>query len=283
MLCGKNEAASRSFASTATVTMNGDAKKKTYTGNAVPDPRAAPGHRRSTCKAVMEKMKSCPTPCGRTPAPPDVDTSKCQMTPPTSSVVNAGDTASFAGHAAHHTILTMTQSCANPETGDSCDMAYTFDLWLANEDLPETGHAPDLRPRITCTRWGWMTPGAMASAGAIQPVPCALQGCHDRNWAAIPSSLKGYPLKTTFRFAFGGPHCASAKDGGGSSAGASSGGSRAECWSPTPAARRAGAAASSSRECGGAQAASEAMSHSTGSGAGGVHRRIRPPVRLPTR
>ena len=81
---------------------------------------------------------------------------------------------------AHHTIMTMTQSCANPETGDTCDMAYSFDVWSANEDLPE------MATRQTFTKnymhaMGLDDAGNHGVGGAIQPVPCALQGCHDEN------------------------------------------------------------------------------------------------------
>ena len=144
MLCGKNDSL-EIVRLDQSVTMNGDAKKKTYTETPFPTPeqrQAIEQHMQD----VMEKMKSCPTPVAT--SSPNVDTSKCEMTPPTTNVVNTTDTASFAGHAAHHSILTMTQSCANKDTGDSCDMAYTFDLWLANDDLPELATPPNFRQEL---------------------------------------------------------------------------------------------------------------------------------------
>ncbi len=260
MLCGKNDSL-EIIRLDQSVTMHGDAKKKTYTET----PFMTPEQRQAVeqhMKEVIEKMKSCPTPVAANS--PNVDTSKCQMTPPTTNVVNATDTASFAGHAAHHSILTMTQSCANKDTGDSCDMAYTFDLWLANDDLPEMATRNTFDQNYV-HKLGLDEPGAMALPATLTqfmaPYKDALQKLGSES-----SSLKGFPLKTTFRFAFGGPHCASAK-GSGASQSASSGESSGGLLTDASGAA-AGAAASSSQGAADAEAA-QAISHSTGSGVGG--------------
>lgn len=261
MLCGKNDSL-EIVRLDQSVTMNGDAKKKTYTETPFPTPEQRQAMEQHM-QAVIEKMKSCPTPVPTNS--PSVDTSKCQMTPPTTAVVNPGDTASFAGHAAHHSILTMTQSCADPKTGDSCDMAYTFDLWLANEDLPEmaTGQTFD---KNYVHKLGLDQPGGGMALPAqmtqfLAPYKDAMQKLGSES-----SSLKGYPLKSSFRFAFGGPHCASSKNTGGSQS-ASSGGSSGGLLSDASGAA-AGAAADSSQGAAESQAA-ESISHSTGSGVGG--------------
>src|SRR4051812_13536259 len=132
MLCGKNDSL-EIVRLDQSLTKRGDAKKKTYMETPFPTPEQRQALEQHM-QAVMEKMKSCPTPVPTNS--PSVDTSKCEMTPPTMNVVNTPDAASFAGHPAHHSVLTMTQSCANKQTGDSCDMAYSFDVWLANEELP---------------------------------------------------------------------------------------------------------------------------------------------------
>ncbi len=265
MLCGKNGSL-EIVRLDRSVTMNGDEKKKTYTET----PFLTPEQRQALeqhMQEVIEKMKSCPSPAPTpaAPATPTVDTSKCQMTPPTTSVMNPGDTASFAGHAAHHSILTMTQSCANPQTGESCDMAYTFDLWLANDELPELATRTTFDKNYV-QKLGLGQPGGTALPAQMSqflaPYKDAMQKLGSES-----SSLKGFPLKSTFRFAFGGPHCGSSKDGGGSQGASSGGGSSGGLVSDASGAA-AGAAANSSQNAAESQAA-ESISHSTGSGVGG--------------
>jgi hypothetical protein len=260
MLCGKNDSL-EIVRLDQSVTRHGDAKKKTYTETPFPTPEERQAIEQHM-KEVMEKMKSCPTPVADNS--PKVDTSKCEMTPPTTNVVNTTDTATIAGHAAHHSILTMTQSCANKDTGDSCDMAYTFDLWLANDDLPELASRQSFDKNYV-HKLGLDEPGGVALPATLTqfmaPYKDAMQKLGSES-----SALKGYPLKSTFRFAFGGPHCASAKGGGGSQS-ASSGGSSGGLVSDAGGAA-AGAAASSSQSAADAEAA-QAISHSTGSGVGG--------------
>jgi hypothetical protein len=263
MLCGKN-ATLEIIRLDQSVTKNGDAKKKTYTEVPLPTPEQRQAMQQHM-QAMIEKMKSCPTPpTPVTPNTPSVDTSKCEMTPPTTSVVNPGDTASFAGHAAHHSVLTMTQSCANKDTGDSCDMAYTFDLWLANDDLPELATRQTFDKNYA-QKLGLGQPGGVALPPQINqflaPYKDAMQKLGKES-----SSLKGYPLKTTFRFAIGGPRCASSK-GGDASQGASSGGSSGGLVADASGAA-AGAAASSTQGAAETQAV-ESASHSAGNGVAG--------------
>jgi len=261
MLCGKNESL-EIVRLDQSVTMRGDAKKKSYTETPFPTPEQRQAIEQRV-QAAMEKMKSCPMPV-QTDSP-NVDTSKCQLSPPTTSVVNPGDSASFAGHAAHHSILTMTQSCANPQTGDSCDMAYTFDVWLANDELPEVAVRQTFDQNYM-HKIGLDKPGAMAVpaqfAQFLAPYKDAMQKLGSES-----SSLKGYPLKTTFRLAIGGPHCAASKNSGGSQGGSSGGSSGGGLISDASGAA-AGAAASSSQGVAESEAA-QSIAHSTGSGAGG--------------
>jgi hypothetical protein len=242
--------------------MNGDAKKKSYTETPFPTPEQRLAMQQHM-QAMIEKMKSCPTPVPTNS--PSVDTSKCEMTPPTTSVVNPGDTASFAGHAAHHSVVTMTQSCANKETGDSCDMAYTFDLWLANEDLPElatrTTFDKNYMHKLGLDQANTLAVPAQLSQ-FLAPYKDAMQKLGSES-----SSLKGYPLKTTFRFAFGGAHCASSKSKEGSQ-GATSGGSAGGGLVSDASGAAAGAAASSTEGVA-TSTATEAASHSAGNGVGG--------------
>jgi len=260
MLCGKNEGL-EIIRLDESLTLHGDAKKKTYTSTPFPTPEQRKAAEEKV-QAEMEKLKSCPSPVPTNS--PNVDTSKCELTPPTTSVTNPGDTASFAGHSAHHTIMTMTQSCANKDTGDSCDMAYTFDLWLANDDIPE------MATRQTFDQ-NYMHKLGLDTAGGITALPASLSQFLApykdamKKMATDAGSLKGYPLKSSFRFAIGGPHCAASKNAGNGGAGGGSGGGGLV----GDASSAAAGAAASSTEGAASSAAGESIAHSTGGGVGG--------------
>jgi hypothetical protein len=258
MLCGKNDSL-EIIRLDQSLTRHGDAKKKTYTESPIPTPDQRKAMEEAA-QAELEKMKSCPTP---TPTnTPAVDTSKCQLSPPTTNVSNPGDSATFAGHAAHHTIMTMTQSCANPQTGESCDMSYTFDLWLANDDIPEMASRQTFDKNYMHAL-GMDSPGAMSVPAQLtqflSPYKDAMQ-----KMASESGGLKGFPLKSTFRVAMGGPHCGSTKNGSaGGSSGGSSGGIVGDAGSAA-----AGAAASSSESVA-TSAAADAATRSAGGSVGG--------------
>lgn len=258
MLCGKNSSL-EIVRLDRDVILSGEPKKKSYTETPFPtaEQRRALEER---MKAAMEKLKSCPTP---TPAPgaAGVDTSKCQMSPPVMNVTKADDIMNIAGHDAHHTILTMTQSCANKDTGDSCDMAYTFDVWLANREVPGLAdrRAFDqnyLRKLGLDDVKGLAPPAQMSQF--LAPYMDAMKKLGSQS-----SDLQGYPLKTTFRVAFGGAHCAAAAGTAGTAKGSSSGGVLADA-----SAAAAGAAASST-ESAADSAASSAASQAAGNSIGG--------------
>ena len=263
MFCGKNSSL-EIIRIDRGLTMTADTKKKTYLEKPFPTPeqvKAVQEH----LNAVMEKMKSCPAPPAAA-SQPTVDTSKCTMSAPTSTVTTPGDTASFAGHAAHHTIMTMTQSCANPETGETCDMAYSFDVWSANEDLPE------MATRQTFTKnyvhaMGLDEAGLMATSAQFSQFLAPYKDAM-KKLSGDSSSLKGYPLKTTFRVAVGGAKCKAAAGSGGSAGGSGGSGSGGNVIADASGAA-AGAAASTTAGAADA-AASEAAGRAAGGGVGGA-------------
>ena len=262
MLCGKNDSL-EIVRLDRDLIMTADTKKKTYIEKPFPTPeqrRVLEEH----MQAVIEKMKSCPTPVPSAPA--SVDTAKCQMTPPTTSVVNAGDTATIAGHGAHHSILTMTQSCANKDTGDSCDMAYTFDVWLANDDVPELADRRTFDQNFA-HKLGLDDVGGMAAPAQLSQFLAPYKDAM-KKLGTESSSLKGYPLKTTFRFSLGGPHCASAPAGG-ASKGGSAGGGGSSSGVLAAASGAAVGAASSSTEGAADSKTSGAIANAAGDSVGG--------------
>ena len=91
-------------------------------------------------QATLEKMKQCPAaPQSTAPAP---NTSKCQMSPPKFDESQTDTHATLLGHDARLTQITMTQSCTNPDTGDTCDLSIGMDSWLTQEQNRRIGRSP---------------------------------------------------------------------------------------------------------------------------------------------
>ena len=227
------------------VTWKIEPKQKRYTEIPFPTPE----QRREELehqKAIIDKLKSCPQ-----PARTSVDTSKCEMSPPVFAVNKTSDETTLIGHKAHRTNVSLTQSCKVKDSTDVCSMIYSFDVWLTQEELP------GLTDRTTFASAYQKKIGA---SGAI-PIDTAqlnpmLAPYEDslRQLKAKSADFKGYPLKTTFKFAIGGTHCGlvpatgAPQSGGGSavtSAGAAAGeagansASNAAGWGAQDAAQRA--------------------------------------------
>jgi len=198
--------------------------KKSYLEKPFPTPEQI-AEAQQRVAAAMEKLKSCPQqPAART-AP---DTSKCDMSPPKFDINKTNDTAMLAGHQAQRTSVTLTQTCKNKETGDSCDLIFAFDTWLTQDDV--AGSA-DIRAFRTAY---YKKMGLDQVSGAVRgqmqaylaPYADAL-----RQVSGKAGDLKGYPLKTTMRVMMGGEHCNQAaqmrqqksSEGGGGSVVASAG------------------------------------------------------------
>ncbi len=266
MLCGKNDSL-EIIRIDKTLTMTADTKKKTYLETPFPtaEQRAAMAQH---LQAVMEKMKSCPAPPAAA-ASPNVDTSKCQMTPATTNVVTTGDTGSFAGHAAHHSIITMTQSCANPETGDTCDMAYTFDTWQANDDVPELATSKNFTKNYMHAL-GLDDPSSLGTPAQMSQFLAPYKDAM-KKLATNSEALKGYPLKTTFKFAIGGPKCKSAPSGQASGAGGAGGAGSDSSGNVLSDASGAAAGAAANTSAGAAESkTTEAAANAAGGGVGGA-------------
>jgi len=149
-------------------------------------------------QAMMEKIKQCPAMAQRSaPAP---DTSKCEMSPPRFEVKQPGTHATLAGHDAQLTQIALTQSCTNKATGDVCDFLFAMDTWLTQDEIREAYYAKlglDPRdPELQKQMRQFLAP----YADLLKEV------------SAKSGELKGHPLKSVMRIAFGGEHCAAAKN-----------------------------------------------------------------------
>ncbi len=173
-------------------------KQRHYTEFPLPTPeqrRAQLAHQR----AVIDKLKSCPPP--RT----TIDTSKCDMSSPVFAVNKTADQSIIIGHQVQRTNVSMTQSCRVKESTDVCNMIYSFDVWLTQEQLPGLGDRATFASAYQRIIGG----NGEAHVETVQmnptlaPYADSLKELSERS-----SDFKGYPLKTTFRVAMGGAHCA---------------------------------------------------------------------------
>jgi hypothetical protein len=199
---------------------------------------------RQEAQAMMEKVKQCPALAQHTaPAP---DTSQCEMSPPRVEVKQPGTHATLAGHDAQLTQLALTNSCTNKTTGEVCDFVLALDTWLTQDQI--AGLA-DQKAFLQ----------AYQARLGIDPQDPALQSQMRqflspyadvlKQLSAKSSELKGYPLKTVVRIAYGGEHCAAARNqtagGGGNAVGdaAQAAGDAAAASTASAAGSAAGAAA----------------------------------------
>jgi hypothetical protein len=168
-------------------------------------------------EAMMEKIKQCPAVAQH--SAPGPDTSKCEMSPPRFDVKQPGTHAMLAGHDTQLAQIALTQSCTIKTTGDVCDFLFALDAWLTQDQIAgvadQKAFADSYHAKL----------GLDASDPVIQkqmgqflaPYMDAM-----KQVLAKSGELKGYPLKSVLRIAFGGEHCGSAKN---QTAGGGSGGS----------------------------------------------------------
>ena len=200
MFCGHNKAVDIVRVDRG-VTWKIEPKQKRYTEIPFPTPeerRAALEHE----QAVVEKLKSCRQP--KQAAATTLDTSRCEMTPAVFAVNKTQDLSTIIGHSAHRTNVSMTQSCKVKDSGDVCSMSYSFDVWLTQEDLP------GLAERMAFEKaYQRKLGGPDASLFNAEQMSSVLAPYSDilKELKTKAADFKGYPLRTTFRFAVGGEHC----------------------------------------------------------------------------
>jgi hypothetical protein len=182
----------------------------------------------------------------RQPASSAPDTSKCQMSPPKIDAHVTDKHATFAGHDTRLSQISLTQSCHNPETGDTCDFLITLDSWLTQDEIAGVADRKAFR-EAHMKKLGLNDP----NSGMQQQLRQFLAPYRDslKELAAKADDFKGYPLKTAFRISLGGAQCAAAKNAPPSGAGSAT---QADAGSAAgSAAGQAAGAAAGSRVAGG--------------------------------
>jgi hypothetical protein len=177
--------------------------KKTYLETAFPTPEER-AQAQAKLQETLDKMKQCQRQQTSRPAQNKGDTSDCDLSPPKVDMRQTDEHATIAGHDTRKASVKMSQTCTDKKTGDICEMVYGFDVWLTEEPLEGV---TDKRAftKAYMTRMG-LDLNTPQIKDITQQFMAAYAGTL-KDMQAKAASLKGYPLRTTFRFIIGGDHC----------------------------------------------------------------------------
>jgi hypothetical protein len=139
------------------------------------------------------------------PPPTSIDDSKCAWSDPKADVRRTGEKATFAGFDAERLIITASQACTDPQSGQVCEFVLALDEWLAPQ-FASSAEALKFQ-RAYAQKLGL---GTATTSREVAERAQAMFGRYQGIWGQIGSKtkdMKGYPIKTTFAFAVGGPQC----------------------------------------------------------------------------
>jgi hypothetical protein len=143
------------------------------------------------------------------PKPTTIDDSQCEWSEPTADVKRTGEKTTLAGYDAERLTITASQACKDKQSGQVCEFVLSLDEWLA----PKFAASAEAQ-KYTRAYAQKMGLGTAAPSRDIAERAQSMFGRYQGIWGEIARNtkdLKGYPLKTTFAFAVGGPQCQSAQ------------------------------------------------------------------------
>lgn len=176
-----------------------DLRKKTFSEMSMAEQKAA-------MEKSMEQMRKAQQ--SQKQGTSGVDESDCQWSEPTATVQRSGETQTIAGARAERTIVTATQSCKNPKTGQVCDFHLILDQWMA-PDLKASDEVSSYYRNYT-KKLGLDVADAPDFSQRLESMFGGYQGI----WKEISEKMqqsKGYPVRSTVSLALGGPQCDSAQ------------------------------------------------------------------------
>ena len=181
--------------------------KQRYTERPFPTPeqRAAA---QQELEAAMEQMKQCPMPQAQNTSQAAPDTSHCQLSSPVLNVNATNEHEMILGHDAHKTDVVLSQTCTDTQTGDVCEIDYGFETWLTTDAIAGANERSDFTKKYLAAQG--LDPNSPQLQRTLQRFMAPYAG-ELSQLQAKAADLSGYPLRTTFYMAFGGPHCGKAK------------------------------------------------------------------------
>jgi hypothetical protein len=155
-------------------------------------------------RGQMKKMSDQMASAGEKKQPSAVDESKCEWLPPKADVKKSGEKAQFAGYDAERLTITAVQPCKDKETGSICEVALVLDEWLS------TGFAEGAEAQRFYKAYAAKMGLDASTSQDISEKAQALFSRYKGIWSQIAAKMqgvKGYPVKTSFTLALGGPQC----------------------------------------------------------------------------
>jgi len=144
-------------------------------------------------------------------SPKPMDDSKCEWLDPKVDVRRPGEKATYAGYEAERLIIVASQPCKDKESGAVCEVALALDEWLA-PNFSATGEEERFH-RAYAQKIG-LGPRGEFGRGDITQRAQSMFGRYSGIWSQVVAKtrdVKGYPVKMTFAFAFGGEQCKSSR------------------------------------------------------------------------
>ncbi len=174
-----------------------DLKKKQYTQTSLTA-------RREQMQQALAKSKQ--EQASRQQQASGVDESKCEWSPPKSSITKTGEKLTIAGFQTERTTIAASQTCVDKShPADACEFRLTLDQWLAPNFPAEKEALVYYRAYAKKMGLDWDSSNFTERAESMF-------GHYNGIWSGIVSKMKdvkGYPLKSNFALAVGGPQCAS--------------------------------------------------------------------------
>ncbi len=172
-----------------------DLKKKQYSEQTFAE-------RRAQMQAAMEQNQKAQPPVG------GVNESDCEWTEPKADVKRTGEHASIAGLNAEHIAITASQGCRDKKTGSVCEFGLLLDEWIA----PDFAGGETARTFYAAYAQKLGLDSALARDGTQRAE--ALFKRYKGIWTEVAAKMKdvkGYPIKSSFGLAVGGPQCQGAQ------------------------------------------------------------------------
>jgi hypothetical protein len=181
-------------------------KQKSYVETLFPTPEQR-AEARQKMQAMMDQMKQCAQQ-HQAQASNSPDTTHCELSKPTVSVKQSDEHLTLLGHDTRKSSVVLSQSCADKQTGDICEMNYTFDSWLTQDNIPGAAERKEFLQKYLAAQG--LDPNDPQLQGAMRQL-LAQYGDQLKELSGQASALKGFPLRTTFSLSVGGEHCGKAK------------------------------------------------------------------------
>jgi hypothetical protein len=155
----------------------------------------------------MKKMSDQMASADEKKQPSAIDESKCEWLPPKADVRKSGEKAQFAGYDSERVTVTASQPCKDKETGSICEVALVLDEWLS------TGFAEGAEAQRFYKAYAAKMGLDASTSQDVSQKAQALFGRYKGIWSEVATKMqgvKGYPVKTSFTLALGGPQCKNA-------------------------------------------------------------------------